>query len=79
MRKEYNFDILDEVEIGLLTEREKEIFELIKYNPNLTIPEITKTIDVSVATVNSTLRSLKQKGYIKHSEADAIRKWIVLR
>ena len=55
----------------MLTEREKEMFELIKSNPNIAIAEITETINISVATVNSTLRSLKQKGYIKHSEADA--------
>ena len=47
------------------------MFELIKSNPNIAIAEITETINISVATVNSTLRSLKQKGYIKHSEADA--------
>ena len=67
------------VGVILLTEREKEIYELIKSNQNITIGEMTETLSVSVAAVNGTLRSLKQKGYIKHSETDASRKWIVLR
>lgn len=67
------------MEIGLLTEREKEVFELIKSNPNLTTNEIKEILYVSVATVNNSLRSLKQKGYIMHSDSEEKDKWIILK
>ena len=79
MRKEYNFGILDEVKVDLLTEREEKVLELIKANPNLTANEIKELLTISVATVNNTLRSLKQKDYIKHSDSEEKDKWIILK
>ena len=66
------------INLRLLTEREKEIFELIKANPNLSIQEISNILSVSVAAVNGTLRSLKQKSYIKRSDSEDNDNWIVL-
>ena len=63
----------------MLTEREKEVFELIKSNPKVTTNEMKETLSISVATVNNSLRSLKQKGYIKHSDSEEKDKWIILK
>ena len=66
------------IKLRLLTEREKVIFELIKANPKLSAPEIKIILSLSAATVNNTLRSLKQKEYIKRSDSENRDNWIVL-
>ncbi len=63
----------------MLTEREKEVYELIKSNPNLITNEIKEILSISVATVNNTLRSLKQKNYIKRNDLEEKDKWIILK
>ena len=63
----------------MLTEREKEIFELIESNRNISIPEIATTLYIPVATVNCTLRSLKHKGYIRRNDPGMSNDWIVLK
>lgn len=63
----------------MLTEREKEIFELIKSNQDISIPEISEMLSISVATINCTLRSLKHKDYVKRSGPDGNGRWIVLK
>lgn len=63
----------------MLTEREKEIFELIKSNQNISIPEIAEMLSISVATINRTLRSLKHKNYVIHSGPDSNERWKVLK
>ena len=66
-------------EVKRFVDRKKEVFELIKSNPNLTINEIKETLSISVATVNNTLRSLKQKNYIKRNDLEEKDKWIILK
>ena len=63
----------------MLTEREKEIFELIKLNRNISIPEIATMLYIPVATVNCTLRSLKHKGYIRRNDPGMSNDWIMLK
>ena len=63
----------------MLTEREKEIFELIKLNRNISIPEIATMFHILVATVNCTLRSLNHKGYIRRNDPGMNNDWIVLK
>ena len=65
--------------MSVLTEREKEIFELIKKNPKLKASEIKKILSLSSATINCTLRSLKQKEYIKRSDLEERDEWIILK
>ena len=65
--------------MSVLTEREKEIFELIKKNPKLKASEIKKILSLSSATINSTLRSLKQKEYIKRSDLEERDEWVILK
>ena len=63
----------------MLTEKEKDIFELIKSDRNLSIVDIAEILSISVANVNSALRSLKQKEYIRHNDLDASDKWNILK
>ena len=62
-----------------MLDREKEILELISFNPNILISEISEKLSISMATTNGVMRTLKQKGYIKRANLDEENKWIVLR
>lgn len=61
-----------------MTDIEKEVFESIRFNPSISIVELAEKLSFSIATVNNSLRSLKQKNYIKRSESEMSKKWIVL-
>jgi len=52
---------------------------MIASNPDLTIPEIAQLLSVSDTTIKRTIRSLKQKQYIKHDGSNKDGKWVVLK
>ena len=63
--------------IIVLTEQENEIFELIKSNPALTMPEIANMLCLSKAEVNKTFRSLKRKECVKRANLGELQAWII--
>ncbi len=62
-----------------LSEKEKEILDLLKQNCNLTRKEILNEVSFSMPTIDRILKSLQQKDFIKRVGSDKTGYWVVLK
>lgn len=60
-----------------VSQRAKEVLDIIEKNPAITIDEITDRLSVSKSTVQRTIKQLKESGLLERSGSDKHGKWIV--
>ena len=57
---------------------QNKVLELIKSNSNLTISQITRTLNLGQTTINNALKQLKKLGYIERIGSNKTGYWKVL-
>ena len=58
-----------------INDREKLILELLRNNPHITLVEISEKINKSLRTVNTTMKSLQEKGMIERVGSKKNGRW----
>ena len=61
-----------------LTERQKEILNLIKESPTITGKQMSETLSVSQRTIERDLSVLQKMGILRHEGKDNDGAWIIL-
>ena len=61
-----------------LTENERLVLKLIKEDQEISIPRIAKNANLSKATIDRVVKTLKEKGVITREGAKKNGRWIVL-
>lgn len=71
-------DVINEAINEALTENERLVLKLIKEDQEISIPRIAKNANLSKATIDRVVKTLKEKGVITREGAKKNGRWIVL-
>lgn len=63
----------------VMTEKEKNVYELIKKNNTITAEEISVILDTTARTIRRYIRKLREKGYIIREGSNSSGKWNILK
>ena len=71
-------DVINEAINETLTENERLVLKLIEEDQESSIPQIAKKANLSKATIDRTIKILKEKGILTREGAKKNGRWIVL-